>query len=248
MTVAQDVTGLAPMQMVEMFVWNDNPPFVPRPPGESGGNVLRWHPGTTVLNGPITWQGLEYQSYPIEADGFEMQSTGKLPRPTIRVSNIGGTIGAYLRSIADGLGAQVTRKRTLGKYLDAVNFPLGNPYADPNTFFNDEVFYVARKVAENPISVELELAVKFDVEGIMLPRRQVIAGTCQWIYRKSPCPYPTTAPKITNDPIYPGLDASGNDRCGKTLTSCGLRFNKPGKLAAFLPTSAFPASMLARYV
>lgn len=253
MTVVSDVTKLEPMQMVEMFIWNDNPPFVPRPPPETG-NVLRWHPGTTVQRGPIKWQGYTYEPYPIEATGFEMQSTGKLPRPTVRVSNIGGVIGNYIRSIADGLGAQVTRKRTLGKYLDASNFPAGNPYADPNTFFNDEVYYVARKVAENPIFVELELAVKFDVEGIMLPRRQVIAGTCQWIYRHQPCPYPATGKKITNDPIYPGLDAAGNDRCGKTLTSCGLRFNKydaAGKLislAPYLPTSAFPASMLARYV
>jgi len=240
MTVAQDVAGLAPLQMVEMFEWNDNPPYVPRPPLEAG-NILRWHPGTTVARGAIVWRGVTYESYPIEASGFEMQATGKLPRPTIRVSNIGGTIGNYIRAISDGLGAQVTRKRTLGKYLDAVNFPNGNPYADPNTHFNDEIFYVARKVAENPIYVELELAVKFDVEGVMLPRRQVIAGTCQWIYRSAECSY-TGPPKETiegqptNDPDL--------DRCRKTLDACKARFGPTGVLR----TSAFPASMLARYV
>jgi lambda family phage minor tail protein L len=230
MTVAQDVTRLAPMQMVEMFMWDDK--LI-----QGGGNILRWHPGTTVARGPIYWQGVEYQQFPIEANGFEMQSSGKLPRPTIRVANIGGSIGAYIRGMKDGLGAAVTRKRTLGKYLDAVNFPSGNPYADPNTHFNDELFYVARKVAENPIYVELELAVKFDVEGIKLPRRQVIAGTCQWIYRSAECSY--SKGPILNDPTYPGVD-----KCGKSLDSCKLRFGANG----VLPTSAFPASMLARYV
>ena len=53
----------------------------------------------------------------------------------------------------------------------------------PNTAFPDEIFYVSRKVSENPIFIEIELAVPFDVEGVQLPRRQVIAGTCQWVYR-----------------------------------------------------------------
>lgn len=238
MTVKQDVAGLKPMQMVEMFVWDDK--LIQAPPGETG-NILRWHPGTTVQGFPIWWQGVEYQSFPIEASGFEMQGSGKLPRPTIRGSNIGGVLGAYIRRIKDGLGASVTRKRTLGKYLDARNFPNGNPYADPNTHFNDEIFYVARKVAENPIYVEMELAVKFDVEGIMLPRRQVIAGTCQWIYRSAECSY-TGKPVQTIDGLptsNPNLDA-----CRKTLDACKARFGQHGVLR----TSAFPASLLARYV
>ena len=88
--------------------------------------------------------------------------------------------------------------------------------------------------------VEMELAVPFDVEGIRLPRRQVIAGTCQWIYRSAECSY--AGALITNDPTYPGLDPNGNDRCGKTLDSCRLRFG-----TGILRTSAFPASLLARY-
>ena len=228
MGVRLDVSQLAPLQIVEMFEWDDTP--------IGGANVIRWHPGTTVAGQPIFWQGVEYQPMAIEAEGFEMTSTGKLPRPTVRASNIGGLLGAYLRSMADGLGAKVTRKRTLGQYLDAVNFPGGNPYADPNTAFNDEIFYVSRKALENPIFIEIELAVPFDVAGIQLPRRQVIAGTCQWVYRSAECTY--AGPPVLNDPVYPG-----QDRCGKTLASCRLRFGQWG----VLHTSAFPSSMLARY-
>jgi lambda family phage minor tail protein L len=155
----------------------------------------------------------------------------------MRASNIGGMLGAFVRPLDDMLGAQLTRKRTLGKYLDAVNFPGGNPSADPDTYFPDDIFDVARKVSENAVFVEFELAVKFDVAGIMLPRRQVIAGTCQWRYRSVECTYKGGA--ILNDPVFPG-----QDRCGKTLASCKLRFGQQG----LLPTSAFPASVLVRSV
>ena len=232
MGVRRDVSQLAPLEMVEMFVWDDRP--------IGGINVIRWHPGTAVTEQPIIWNGETYTAMAIEAEGFEMTGTGKLPRPTIRAANVGGALGAYLRSMADGLGAKVTRKRTLGKYLDAVNFPDGNPNANPNTAFPDEVFFVSRKAVENPIFIELELAVPFDVEGIFLPRRQVIAGTCQWVYRSPECGY--TGPPVQDIDGNPTSDPA-RDACRKTLTACKARFGEFG----ILRTSAFPASMLARY-
>ena len=227
MTVHEDVSQLAPLELVEMFVWDDTV--------IDGATVLRWHPGTTVARQPIVWQGVTYEPFPIEASGFDLGAADKLPRPRIRAANIGGQLGAYLRTMADGLGAKVTRKRTLGRYLDAVNFPGGNPYANPATAFPDDIYYVARKASENPIFVELELAVKFDVEGIVLPRRQVIAGTCQWVYRSAECSF-AGAP-VMNDPVYPG-----QDKCSKTLAACKKRFGEFGVLR----TSAFPASLLVR--
>ena len=227
MGVRKDVGLLAPMEIVEMFVLDFT--------AAGGESIFRYHPGTKVNYFPIVWQGVTYEPLPIEATGFEMTATGKLPRPTMRVANIGGAIGNYLRSVNDGLNAKITRKRTLGKFLDAVNFPDGNPNADPDAGFPDEIFYIARKASENPVYVEVELAVPFDVEGIFLPRRQVIAGTCQWIYRSVECTY-AGAP-VLNDPVFPG-----EDKCSKSLTACKRRFGEWG----VLPTSAFPASLLTR--
>lgn len=236
-TVRSDVTQLGALEMVEMFVFDAT---------AIGGEVLRWHPGTSVddtgssvgIGGPIIWQSQTYNPMPIMADGFEISSTGKLPRPTLRAANIGGVLGAELRRLADGLNAKVVRKRTLGKYLDAANFPGGNPYANPATSFPDETFYVARKVNENPIFVELELAVKFDVQGIMLPRRQVIAGICQWIYRSPECSY--AGPPVQDIDGNPTTDPT-RDACRKTLDACKARFGN-----GVLRTSAFPASLLVR--
>lgn len=232
MSVRADVSGLGAQQLIELFIFDDT--------NIGGSNVLRWHPGTTITDTAVTWQGEEYLPFPIEAADFEMTSAGQLPRPRLTGANIGGTLGAYLRSIQDGLGAKVTRKRTLGKYLDAVNFPDGNPTADPNAAFPDETFYVARKVRENPIFIEMELAVAYDAAGVKLPRRQVIAGTCQWAYRSAECGYAGGA--VQDIDGNPTSDPT-KDRCRKTLTACKARFGETG----ILPTSAFPSSLLARY-
>lgn len=224
MTVRSDVQGLKPMEVVEMFVWDDTV--------IGGTTIYRWHPGTTVTDTAIRWQGNLYTPYPIQGDGFDLTTNDKLPRPKLAVANVGGLIGNYLRSMSGALGAKVTRKRTLGKYLDAVNFPGGNPTADSTTYFPDEIFYVARKSNENAIFIELELAAKWDVSGVMLPRRQVIASVCQWVYRSHECSY--TGANVPHD----GLP----DGCGKTLEDCKKHFGKNNELH----TSAFPASLLAR--
>lgn len=231
MGVRIDSQQLAPLEVVEMFVFDDT--------GIGGSLVLRWTAGTTEDDDVVIWQGQQYQPFPVEADGFEQTGTGKLPRPTLRASNIGGQLGAYLRSMKDALGAKVTRKRTLGKYLDAINFPGGNPYADPNTHYPDEIFFVARKATENSTMIELELAVAFDVDNVMIPRRQVIAGTCQWKYRSPECSY--TGPPVQDINGVPTSDPA-KDQCRKTLGACRARFG-----AGILKSSSFPASLLNTY-
>lgn len=231
MGVAADVAGLDPVTMVEMWEWDAR--------GIGDTVVLRWHPGTTVTGASIIWQGDDYQPLAVKATGFDKTATGTLPRPRLSAANIGGVLGEYLRTMGGGLGAKVTRKRTLAKYLDEVNFPAGNPTADPTAMFPDEIYYVARKAVENAIFVELELAVRFDAAGVMLPRRQVIASTCQWIYRSAECSY--AGPPVQDINGNPTSDPA-KDQCRKTLDACKARFGANGVLR----TSAFPASMLGR--
>ena len=231
MGIRKDLSQLGPLEMVELFVWDNT--------NIGGDDILYWHCGTNELGVPIYWQGIEYQPYPVEVDGFEQSSAGTLPRPHLRASNIGGSLGAYIRSMNDALNSKIIRKRTLGKYLDAVNFPNGNPYADPNAGFPDELFYVARKQTENAIQVEMELSVAFDVNAVQLPRRQIIAGTCQWRYRGAECSY--AGPPVQDINGNPTSDPA-QDRCRKTLAACRVRFG-----TGILKSSVFPASLLNRY-
>ena len=122
MSVRSDVTQTGSLEIIEMFILDTS--MV----GGGSDGIFYFHPGTTSYGElPITWKGQQYEPFPVETSGWESNAVGKLPRPTVRVSNIGGIIASFIRPLKDALGARFTRKRTLGKYLDAVNFPDGNP-------------------------------------------------------------------------------------------------------------------------
>jgi len=194
-----------------------------------------FHAGTNATNnGDIVWNGQAYLRFPIEAEGFEYNGQGQLPRPTIRISNLQGTITTLLLTLPAGLeGAKVVRVRTLAKYLDAVNFSGGNPAADPTAEFPREIYYIDRKVTENRDVVEFELVSSMDLAGVRAPKRQCISNICQWQYRSPECSYTGTSYYDANDqPVGSVLQ----DVCGKRLSSCKARFGANNQL----PFGSFP--------
>ena len=91
--------------------------------------IYRFHNGANLnANGEVVWAGNSYLRFPIQCEGFEFTGTGTLPRPTISVSNIFGTLTAIMQNVNqttvgnDLNGAKLTRIRTLARYLDAANF------------------------------------------------------------------------------------------------------------------------------
>ena len=50
--------------------------------------------------------------------------------------------------------------------------PFGTP--DPTATFATQIFFIDRKVAENRNGVEFELSASFDLDGVRLPKRQVL--------------------------------------------------------------------------
>ena len=114
MTIETDVQKLEPGAIVELFEL-DLTPFT--------GDLLRFHAGTNGLLANVTWNGNVYTRFPVAASGFEFTGQGQAPRPKLMASNIAGAITALVLQYEDLVGAKVTRRRTLAKYLDAVNFP-----------------------------------------------------------------------------------------------------------------------------
>jgi len=224
MSIAADIQKLDPGAVVTLFELDAT---------AQGGSINYFHAGTNELNGDVVWQGNTYAKFPIVAEGFEYDGTGQIPRPTLTISNVTGLIGALVRDYDDLVGAKVTRRRTFVRYLDAANFSAGNPSADPNAAFADEIYFVSRKAFENQQAVQFELAAAFDVEGVMLPRRPVIQNVCTWIYRSSECGYAGGPVADVND--VPTNDANV-DECGKRLNSCRLRFGDNAEL----PFGGFP--------
>lgn len=213
--VYEDLSVLAPNAIIELFQLHLDATL------HGSSTIYYFHNGVNAaVTGNITWNGQAYVRLSIEATGFDYSSTGSMPRPKLAVSNIGSSITTLLLQVNmitagnDLGGAKVVRIRTLKKYLD------GEAGADPHAKFPDEIWYVDRKSNENRAVVEFELASKFDLVGVMLPRRQIIANVCQWAYRGGECGYNGTDYYDINDNK---VTASGSDVCGKRLSSCNVR-------------------------
>ena len=229
--ITSEIQKLEPSAIIELFVLDAT---------SFGGDVFRFHAGTNNLRQSVVWQGNTYLPFPVQASGFDMSGNGQLPRPKLVLANVTGAITMLVLAFDDMLGAKVTRKRTLAKYLDAVNFPGGtNPTADPAAEFADDVFFIDRKATETRDYVEFELAAAFDVAGIQLPRRQIIQNVCVWRYRGTECGYTGTNYFDTNDQ---SVGSAGLDVCGKRLSSCKARFGQNNPL----PFGSFPAAGLTR--
>lgn len=199
--------------------------------------ILYFHPHAE--DGVIVWQGIEYHPWPINIDGLA-KTTDRPPTPKLTVANIDGSITALCLQFDDLVGATLTMKSTLTKYLDAVNFDGGvNPTANPGEQFPDEVWYLDRKEHEDHILVRWELASALDFNGIVLPGRIIVANQCGFLYRDPDCGY-AGGPVAkyddtpTSDPLL--------DNCSRRVSGCKLRFGEDEEL----PYGSFPAAGLVR--
>jgi lambda family phage minor tail protein L len=225
-SITQELQAVAPSAIIELFQLR----LVTALHGSA--DIYRFHAGVNGKNdgGNVVWAGQTYTAFPVECDGFDYSGNGQLPRPKLRVANVLGTITTILLAVNaitpgnDLIGAKVIRKRTLARYLDAVNFPGSvNPYGtpDPTAEFPEEIYFIARKSVESRDVVEFELASAFDLQGVRAPKRQCIANVCSWVYRSAECGY--TGTRYFNDADQVVATAA-LDVCGKRVSSCTKRF------------------------
>lgn len=221
--IESEIQSLSPTAYVEMFEIDTS--------HIAGGSLMRFHSGIAQGYRELVWQGEIYHPLPLEAEGFDLTAQGTLPRPKLRVANVGGLFSAMAIEMDDLINSKVTRKRTFARYLDAVNFKDGNLEANPDQHFPDELWFIDRKVSETKHAVEWELASAFDLDGIQLPFRQVVKNTCTSKYRSAECGF--TGGYFDKDNL-PTTDPN-KDFCPKTLAACRARFGDGS-----LPFGAFP--------
>jgi lambda family phage minor tail protein L len=201
-----------------------------------GDNLYRFT-SSVYTTEPVSFGGNVYAPVPVESSGWEWSGQGPFPRPTMTLANVNQVFGAAANAFDDLRGASLTRIRTFRRFLDDGADP------DPEAIMPLDVYRVERKTSQNKVAITWELASVFDQEGVLLPRRQVLQSACTHRYRvwdavagafdytRATCPYAgaqsfTTAGVATSAP---------NDRCGKRLSDCRLRFGSQP-----LPTRAFP--------
>ncbi|MBI6548628.1 phage minor tail protein L [Xenorhabdus lircayensis] len=189
----------------------------------------------------IWWQGIEYKSWPVRIEGLEINSDGGTVSPMISVANLDGTMSAMCLAHQNMVQARVTIHMTFAHYLDARNFPEGNPEADP-TQEKIDVFYIDSKTHEDNTEIHFALSSPADLQGIQIPTRQ-IHSLCTWCmrgqYRKSPCNY--TGTRYFDEDGNPTDDPS-QDACGGLMNDCKKRFGETEQL----PFGGFPGSALLR--
>jgi lambda family phage minor tail protein L len=220
------------------------------PPQVVQGLVTLYQLDTTMLGGPVfyftsaetfdrtvTWGGQDYAPLPMDASGFEINTTGQLPQPSVTFSNIYGAGNLLLDSYKGLVGADLTRIVTLERFLDDGASP------DPAAYISREVFTVAQKASHNAVGISFKLAAKMDQQGTSLPRRKVLRDVCSRVYRfwdgdsfdysKADCPY-------TGDAMFDVHDVpttiSSNDVCSHLMSGCQARFG----VGAPLPAYFFP--------
>lgn len=190
----------------------------------------------------IWWQGREYKAWPCQIEGVESSTSGSTAQPKLSVANLDSSITALCLAYDDMLQAVVTIHDTLAQYLDAKNFAAGNATADP-TQEKLQVYYIDSKSGENNQVVEFTLSSPMDLQGLMIPTRQM-HSLCVWCargkYRTGDgCDYAGT--RYFDDKNNPVSDPS-LDKCSGTLTGCKLRFGENNEL----PFGGFPGTSLIR--
>ncbi|WP_312664664.1 phage minor tail protein L, partial [Pantoea sp. CTOTU49201] len=160
----------------------------------------------------------------------------------LTVANLDGSITALCLAYDDMLQAKVSIHDTLAQYLDAKNFAEGNAGADP-TQEKLKVFYIDSKSTETKRQVEFTLSSPMDLQGLMIPTRQ-LHSICTWCirgkYRSGDgCDYAGTNyfDKFNNQVSDPSLD-----ECSGTLTGCKKRFGEGNELSF----GGFPGTSLIR--
>lgn len=153
-----------------------------------GKGTYYFHGGENGFQAKLVFDGRGYDFIPLKAEGFEFKGDGRLPRPTMTISNHMGFMSIKALYFDDFISHKVTRIKTFVKFLDDENFPNNvNPFGPPDVdeaFAKDE-YYINQKIREDKNSVEFELVSILELQDIRLPARRVMSDYCSWIYRST---------------------------------------------------------------
>lgn len=152
----------------------------------SFGQQFFFHAGVNGLYQSVIFDNVTYVPFPIEVTDMLLDGKGTTPRPKLTVSNINGFMSQFLLTEGDLVGARFVRRRVFARFIDSANFAGGtNPFGipDPLAAYDDEIYYINRKVTENPNVVEFECVTPFELDNVQLPARPMLATNCSFVFR-----------------------------------------------------------------
>lgn len=218
-----DLQGLQGDAIIDLWVLDLAPVDGAVAPADRFIRFCNW----VVADGkPVKHAGQLYLAIPYQASGFDLKTDGVPPNPSIVLGNIGLEWTSLVNTWNDLVGAKLTRRRMMARHLDDG----ANP--DPNAHWPDEDWTIQQKEEEGKLTVTFKLSTAFDLDGVMLPRRRALRYTCPWVYRGEGCDYMGGPVADAKDQPVTNYD---DDKCGKRLASCRLRFENNS-----LPFGGFP--------
>lgn len=189
---------------------------------------------------PVSFGGESFAPVEVKVSGFTWTGDGQPTEPTLTLPLASLSVRALLKQY-DGLrGALVERIRTKRQFLDDGDDP------DSSVHWPIEIWAV--DVARIPASgnvVEIVLASPVDQAAVQLPGRVITRDYCPFTYRVWDadaeafdyahvfCPYTGANYFDVHGEI---VATAAEDRCGKQLRDCELRFAGTGKI----PFGGFP--------
>ena len=194
-----------------------------------GGAVLRFSAGSgggSEAREAVVYQGHRYLPLPVAVSGLKQDGAGPAARPTLKISAVNAATTATLLGMDNLRGAQLTRVRTLARYLD------GAAEADPTRHWPPEIYRVEALMSRTKTELSWRLASPLDYDRKKLPGRQILRDVCAWSYRRWDgkafdysevlCPY-------VGDRYFNARDQAvsdpAKDRCSRRLSGCRARYS-----------------------
>lgn len=130
-----------------------------------GGGVYYFTNQKSASGGNIVFGGITYTAIPIQGAGFDVTSSGTLPKPTLTVSNVTRSFLGAMETFGQFVGATVTRLRTLDIFLD------GAAQANSSAYIGPETWLVEQKVMHDKNVVQWSLTTSIDRLGFYFGRQ-----------------------------------------------------------------------------
>lgn len=130
-----------------------------------GGVTYYFTPMTTENLTSIQFGGKTWEPIPIAADGFSVSGMEAPAKPTLTVSNTALQLISPIIALRDLVGATLTRYRTFERFLSTGSSP------DSTALLPKDIYYISKKVVQNPLNIQWELSSILDKSGTKLPKR-----------------------------------------------------------------------------
>jgi len=149
----------------------------------SSSNTIYFHPGVEEDLSTVQFREeggtvRTYTTLPMQATGFNIDPQGTSARPTLVFANVENIFKNAVGDFDTLLGKRITRRTTLKKYLVGES---GD--STPPVEFPKQVYLFDRIANQDKTVITFECSTPFDLQGITLPKRQVIANACPWVYQ-----------------------------------------------------------------